>query len=225
MLETVVASVMTRSPVTVAPDLPFKQVACALFVSDASVLPVVAADHRPIGVITECDVLANLEFHGGIDPLPLIGGSAARRRRRKATALTARELMSSPAGTISATAPISEAVRRLARPELPPLCVVDDDRCLVGVLTRRDLIGVYGRSDHDIAADVEAAVDADRVRQTRDPAYLIVQVRAGAVTLAGELTYRSQVEHAILAASRVSGVIAVHSSLTYDIDDMMVTGF
>jgi osmotically-inducible protein OsmY len=45
------------------------------------------------------------------------------------------------------------------------------------------------------------------------------------VTLAGVLTYRSQVEHAVLATSRVSGVIAVHNNLTYDVDDMPVTGF
>lgn len=225
MLETVVATVMTRSPVTITPDLPFKQVACALLASDASALPVIATDRRPVGIITEYDVLANLEFHGGVDPLPLLGGSAARRRRRKATALTARELMCSPAVTISATAPISAAVRRLAVPGLALLCVVDDDQRLVGVLTRRDLIGIYRRSDDDIAAEVRAAVDTDRIRPTRDPASLVIQVVSGAVTLAGELTYRSQVEHAILAASRVAGVIAVHNNLSYDIDDMMVTGF
>jgi len=225
MLESVVATVMTRSPVTVTPDLPFKQVACALLASDAGAVPVITADHRPVGVITEYDVLANLEFHGGVDPMPLIGGSAARRRRRKATALTARELMTSPAGTIIATAPISAAVRRLARPGASLLCVVGNDQCLVGVLTRRDLIGIYRRPDGDIAADVRAAIDTDRIRPAREAAHLAVQVIAGAVTLAGELTFRSQVEHAVLAASRVAGVIAVHNNLSYSIDDMMVTGF
>lgn len=180
---------------------------------------------RPLGMITEYDVLTNLEFHGGLDPVPLIGGGAARRRRRKAKALTARELMSSPVGTISADAPISEAVRRLASPGRSALCVVDDDQRLVGVLTRRDLIAVYRRPDDDIAAEVRAVVDVDRLRPTRDPVSLTVEVVSGVVTLAGELTYRSQVEHAGLAASRVSGVVAVRNNLGYDIDDMLVTGF
>jgi osmotically-inducible protein OsmY len=44
------------------------------------------------------------------------------------------------------------------------------------------------------------------------------------VTLTGQLAYRSQVEHARLAASRVAGTVAVHSTLLYDIDDLLVTG-
>jgi CBS domain-containing protein len=225
MLEVVVGTVMTRSPITVTPDLSFKQVACALLASDVCAVPVVADDRRPVGLITEYDVLANLEFHGGVDPMPLIGGSAARRRRRQARALTARELMHAPVATISENAPISTAVRRLARPGPPPLCVVDDDQRLVGLLTRRDLIGVYRRPDSDIEADVRVALDGDRVRPTRAPVSLTIEVVAGVVTLAGELTYRSQVEHAVLATSRVSGVVAVRNNLGYDIDDMLVTGF
>jgi CBS domain-containing protein len=225
MIEPVVATFMNRTPVTVTADVPFKQVACALLASDACALPVVAADHRLVGIITEHDVLANLEYHGGLDPLPLMGGVAARRRRRQATAATAKGLMSSPAATISASAPISAAVRRLANPGLPPLCVVDDDQRLVGLLTMRDLIAVYRRSDDDISADVRAVIDADRSRPARALAHLVVEVVGGAVTLTGELVYHSQVEHAIVAASRVAGVTAVRSSLTYDIDDMLVTGF
>lgn len=45
------------------------------------------------------------------------------------------------------------------------------------------------------------------------------------VSLAGQLTYRSQVQHAILVSSRVAGPVSVHSSLRYDIDDLLVTGF
>jgi CBS domain-containing protein len=225
MLEPVVATFMTRSPVTVMVDAPFKQVACALFVSDAPAVPVVTGDCRPIGVITENDLLANLEYHGGIDPPPLLGSAAMRRRRRKSTALTASELMSSPVTTIGVGAPISAAVRSLARPGAPPLCVVDDELRLVGLLSRRDLIAAYRRPDAEIAADVDAAINTDRRRPARTPADLAIQVDNGVVTLTGQLAYRSQVEHAILAASRVAGAVAVHSSLVYDIDDLLVTGF
>ncbi|WP_255511439.1 CBS domain-containing protein [Kribbella sp. VKM Ac-2500] len=216
---------MTRSPVTVTLDAPFKQVACALLVSDASAVPVLTEDGRPIGVITESDLLANLEYHGGIDPPPLLGGATARRRRRKAAAHTARELMSSPVDTIGVNAPISAAVCRLTRPGAPPLCVLDDEQRLAGLLTKRDLIAIYRRPDADIAANVRAAVTTDRSRPARTPADLTVQVENGVVSLAGQLTYRSQVQHAIMAASRVAGAVSVHSSLRYDIDDLLVTGF
>jgi hypothetical protein len=41
---------------------------------------------RPLGTVTEADLLANLEFHGGTDAVPIFGGAAARRRWRKASA-------------------------------------------------------------------------------------------------------------------------------------------
>ena len=224
MPEPVVGMVMARSPVTVTPDVSFKQVACALLAADACAVPVVSGG-MPIGVITEYDVLANLEFHGGLDPLPLIGSTAARRRRRKACAATALDLMSSPAPTIGAAAPIGDAACRLADPARAALCVIDDDQHLVGLLTRRDLLALYRRPDDAIAADVRAVVEHDRSRPTRSPATLTVEVSHGVVTLDGALTYRSQVDHATLMASRVAGVIGVHNKLTYDIDDMHVTGF
>jgi CBS domain-containing protein len=225
MLEPVVATFMTRSPVTVGADTPFKQVACALLASDAPAVPVVTDDCRLIGAITEVDLLANLEYHGGLDPPPLLGGTAARRRRRKASACTARELMSSPVPTIDVMAPISTAVRWLVTPAPVALCVVDDTQRLVGLLTRRDLLAVYRRPDADIAADVRAAIETDRRRPARDPADLAIHTENGVVTLAGKLLYRSQVEDAITAASRVAGTVAVRNSLSYDIDDMLVTGF
>ena len=90
MPEPIVATVMSRSPVVVTQELSFKQVSCALLASDAGVVPVVHGG-VPLGVITEYDVLVNLEFHGGVDPAPLILGSAGRRRRREARAATADE--------------------------------------------------------------------------------------------------------------------------------------
>ncbi|WP_327640732.1 CBS domain-containing protein [Kribbella sp. NBC_00482] len=223
MAEPVVGAVMTRSPVTVPPDAPLKQVACALLVADACAVPVVSGS-APIGLISEYDVLANLEFHGGTDPPPLLG-AAARRRRRQARATCARQLMSSPVPTIGAAAPIGVAVRRLSDPARHALVVVDEALDLVGLLTRRDLLSIYRRSDEEIAAEVDVAVARDRFRPARGAATLIVHVRGGVVTLDGELRYRSQVEHAAFVTSRVAGVIAVHNNLRYDVDDLLVTGF
>lgn len=225
MLEPVVATYMTRSPITVGPNTSFKQVACALLVSDAPAVPVVTEDQRPIGLITEVDLLANLEYHGGLDPPPILGGTAARRRRRKARSGTARELMTSPPATVGLMTPISTAVRWLVAPSSVALCVVDETQHLVGLLTRHELLAVYRRTDAEIAADVHTAIEADRRRPLRGDAELAITVDDGVVTLAGKLVYRSQVEHAISAASRVAGTVAVRGDLTYDIDDMLVTGF
>ncbi len=177
MSEPVVGTVMTRSPVVVGPDVSFKQVACALLASDACAVPVVA-DGVPIGVITEYDVVANLEFHGGVDAAPLIGAAAARRRRRKACATAARELMSSPVAVAGPDLPISDAARRLANPGLPCLCVVDHDGRLLGLVTRRDLVAVYRRPDEDIAVGVRASIVLDRNHSVGSLADLIIRVGA-----------------------------------------------
>ncbi|MER7245614.1 CBS domain-containing protein [Kribbella sp. NPDC000426] len=224
MNEPVVGMVMTRSPVSVTPEASFKQVACALLAAETCAVPVVS-DGIPIGVVSEYDVLVNLEFHGGVDQMPLIGTSAARRRRRKARAATARELMCSPSPTISSDASIGAAARRLADPARPALCVVDDQLRLIGLVTRRDLLEVFRRPDAEIAAEVRVVVERDRRRPTRDLAELTVRVISGVVELEGMLVYRSQVEHAALVVSRVAGVVAVRNNLTYDIDDLHVTGF
>jgi CBS domain-containing protein len=225
MIEPVVATVMTCPPVAVTPRAPFKEVVRALLACDACAVPVVDTRRRPVGVITEIDVLANLEFHGGADAAPILSGAAARRRRRKASATSAADLMTAPAALIAAHAPVGRAARRLAELATPHLCVVDHEARLVGTLSGRNLLTLYLRSDDDIETDVLSAIEPDRGRPTRTPADLTVRVRDGIVTLDGTLAYRSRAEHAGYAASRVAGVIAVHNALRYDIDDLAITGF
>jgi CBS domain-containing protein len=224
MGEPVVATVMTCPAVAVTPNTKFKDVVNALLAGDAYAVPVVDTEARPLGTVTEADLLANLEFHGGTDAVPIFGGAAARRRWRKASALTAAELMAAPVAVIGADAPIGQAARRLSDPSHLQLCVVDHDMRLVGILTRRNLLTVYRRSDDRIEADVTAAIQADLRRPGRTPAAITVHVDHGVVTLQGTLTYRSSADHAGYAASRVAGVVAIRNNLRYEVDDLMITG-
>jgi CBS domain-containing protein len=223
MGEPVVAAVMTCPAVAVTSNAKFKDVVNALLAGDAYAVPVIDTEARPLGTVTEADLLANLEFHAGTDAVPIFGGAAARRRWRKASALTAAELMAAPVAVIGADAPIGQAARRLSDPSHLQLCVVDHDMRLVGILTRRNLLTVYRRSDDRIEADVTAAIQADLRRPARTPA-VTVHVDHGVVTLQGALTYRSRAEHAGYAASRVAGVVAIRNNLSYELDDVMITG-
>jgi CBS domain-containing protein len=225
MVEPVVGSVMSRDPVTASGTARFKDVVCMLLASEAGAVPVVDGSCRPIGVVTEIDLLANLEFHGGSDAVPILGGAPARRRRRKASAVTAADLMTSPAPVVAPHTRISTAARRLAEPHMPPLCVVDQQVRLIGLLSRTHLLGLYRRPDAEIVADVRAAIEAARDRPTRSPAAIDIVVDAGVVTLCGTLAFRSRAEHAAFTASHVAGVIAVHNQLGYEVDDLMITGF
>jgi len=125
MGELVVGAIMIRTPIAVRYDTVLKDVVCALLAGEVCAVPVVDDDGRPRGTIAEGDVLANLEFHGGSDPRPILGGHNARKRWRLAAAATAAELMSGPPVMVCADERISRAARRLAQSTQPMLCVVN----------------------------------------------------------------------------------------------------
>jgi CBS domain-containing protein len=126
---------------------------------------VVDADGRPRGTIAESNVMANLEFHGGSDPTPILGGHTARKRWRKAAAATAAELMSGPPVMVCADERVSQAAKRLADSPQPVLCIVDQDVRLVGVVTARNLLTVYQRSDERSGLSYPGSVGSTQTRR------------------------------------------------------------
>ena len=223
MTEPVVASVMTSPALTVERDAGFKDIVNLLLAVDADAVWIVDTEGRPVGLITAGDLLANLEFHGGCDPRPVLGANA-RLRWRKSMALCASELMG-PAAVIAADAVVSDAARRLADGGPSHLCVVDDAMHLVGTLTRRNLLAVYRHTDRQVEVAVAGAIAGDLDRPARPPADVAISVRDGVVVLQGTLRFRRQVMHAGHAAARVPGVIVVRNDLAYELDDLMVTAF
>ncbi|MFG1815121.1 CBS domain-containing protein [Kribbella sp. NPDC049174] len=209
---------MDRTVVAVRRETAFRDTVCALLAADAGAVPVVDEAERPVGIVPSEALLTNLEFHGGHDPRPILGGSKARARWRQSAARTAGELMTGPPETVYGDAHLDRAAARLAGSSQPLLCVVDPAMRLIGVLTAHHLLSVYQRSDGSIAAEVRALID-------RPPDTVTVHVDHGVVTLNGTLTFRSRTEHASYAVARIPGVVAVHNNLTYDLDDLAITGF
>ncbi|TDD17667.1 CBS domain-containing protein [Kribbella turkmenica] len=212
-----VAEVMNRTVAAVRRETAFKDVVCALLAAEAGAVPVVDDDGRPIGTVAGAALLTKLEFHGGTDARPIRSG-AARVRWHQSSARTAGDLMAGPPESVYGDLTIGRAAARLAESSQPLLCVVGPAMRLVGVLTPSDLLGVYQRSDGSLAAEIRALVD-------RPPDTVTVHVHHGVVTLAGSLTFRSRTEHATYAVTHVPGVVAVHNNLTYDLDDLAITGF
>lgn len=125
MREPIVADVMTRRVVTAVPDTPFKELAGTLLAHNIDAIPVIDIAGRPLGVVTDADVLTKLEFHGGDDPSPLLAGTQCRSRWRKSTGLFASDLMTSPVVTTTPNTRVSAAIRLLARAQLRQICVVN----------------------------------------------------------------------------------------------------
>ncbi|MBC9715332.1 CBS domain-containing protein [Streptomyces sp. TRM66268-LWL] len=215
-----VGSVMTSDVVQARYGTPFKEIARLLNGHRISGLPVVDTEDRVIGVISETDLMArqaadpHVASGGRHWPLP---AKAARRRRAKAVARTAGQLMSRPAITVHAEDTVAEAARTMAAHRVERLPVVDEEERLVGIVTRRDLLQMFLRSDEDIRQEV---ADEVLVRTLwLSPRSVDVFVRDGVVTLHGQLERRSETELAVRMARLVDGVVAVTDELTFRFDD------
>lgn len=212
-----VASVMTRQPVTVAPDTEFKTIVDLLAVKQISAVAVVAKDGFPIGVVSEADLLRRQENDGPEPEHTFFAGKQTRRRQRKAAALQAKDLMSAPVYTISPDETLTSAARELARRGVRRLFVVDDRR-LLGVVSRRDLLSVFRRSDEDIQQEIMQEI---LIRTLwADPQAVSATVEDGVVTMLGRLERKCEVEIAGRLVPKIPGVVAVRNRLGYTWNDM-----
>jgi CBS-domain-containing membrane protein len=222
MREPTVSSVMTSPVITARSNLPYKELVTLLSEKRISAVPVVDGDGRPLGVVSEADVLAKQEFHGGADALPWWSGRQRRARWHKATGTVAADLMTRPVVTIGADEPVAAAARTLAEKRLRRLFVIGADGTVVGVVSRHDVLTTFLRTDSDIRVDVEEQVLHKGMWMV--PGQVTVAVSAGVVTLDGALEHRSAVNVAELLTQSVTGVVGVHNNLRYVVDDTVSTG-
>jgi len=210
MREPTVSSVMTTDVITVAPRTPFKEVVAVLSGNGISAVPVVDPQSGPIGVVSEADVLTKQEFHAGSDSQPL--GPRRRQRWQRARGLCAADVMSTPVLTIGPGEPVALAARRMADHRVRRLFVVDADDRLVGVVTRRDVLGTFLRPDKDIQDDIDTAL---RAGLGHIAGRVTVRVTDGVATMDGGLELHSEALVAHGLARTVRGVVGVVDNLTY----------
>jgi CBS domain-containing protein len=98
------------------------------------------------------------------------------------------------------------------------LPVVAEDGTLVGIVSRSDVLRVFGRPDSQIQEEVVAEVVA-RILWV-DPQTVKVAVAEGRVDLSGTVPARSDTRILEEMTKRVDGVVGVDASgLSYDVDD------
>jgi CBS domain-containing protein len=141
---------MSRPAITIAPGDPLRLACARLSQRGISGLPVVDATGRPVGVLSQKDVLrllqekAGLSLPGGLFDL-LLDAEEARRSdllpacRAVLDGTPVREAMTAEPVTIEAKASIEEAVRLLIARRVNRLPVLRRGK-LVGIVTRHDLL-------------------------------------------------------------------------------------
>jgi CBS domain-containing protein len=144
-----VREIMDSEPETVTPDTPVEEVLRVLRENELPGVPVIDAEGRCVGIVTEADLVlpddqgdlhiphyVNL-FGGTVFLEPL---SRFEQRLRKAFASNAADMMTSDPDTVSPDTTVREAARLIHESGHNRLPVVEDGR-LVGVVTRVDVLG------------------------------------------------------------------------------------
>lgn len=217
-----VRDVMTTDVVTVGTDTPYRQIVDVLTGRRISAVPVVDAEGRVCGVVSEADLLHKIEAIGQPRRRVFVG-RRHRQAQSKAGAVCAADLMTAPAVTVDADVVLAQAARIMDHRHVKRLVVVDDAGRPAGIVTRTDLLTVYLRSDADIRQDV--AQEVLRKVLMIDEGTVRVEVTDGVVRLSGTLDRRTSADIAIRLAAQVIGAVGVIDELGYEFDDTVLAGF
>jgi len=201
-----VKDVMTSKVSTVRPDTPYKAVAAQLQRDRVGALPVVSERGCVVGIVSAADLLAKVALGGDGSP-PTRFGRRHHRELEQSRGLIAADLMTSPAVTTGPRTTVRHAARRMAERHVKRLPVVDADGCLLGIISRSDVLAAFRCADETIRQTIVRDVIADAF--FIDPATFTVTVQDGVVTLVAPADL-SLICHAIAQQVRhLEGVVAV----------------
>ncbi len=119
---TLARDVMTPDPACCTPGTTLDQVAKLMVQNDCGEIPVVDASDKPIGVITDRDIVVRVVAEG-----------------RNPTGYTAENCMSAPVITVRADAPIQEVVTTMETHQVRRVPVVDERGCCTGIIAQADV--------------------------------------------------------------------------------------
>ncbi|AYC36110.1 CBS domain-containing protein [Streptomyces griseorubiginosus] len=201
----IVSDVMTHTVASLDRDAPFKEIVRLMQEWKVSALPIVEGEGTVVGIVSEADLLPKEEFRDN-DP-----DRFTQLRRladlAKAGAVTAAELMTSPALTVRPNATLAQAARTMAHARVKRLPVVDEQGMLEGIVSRADLLKVFLRDDEEIAEEVRREVVAYLFPAPSSA--VRVEVHDGAVKLVGRVRDTSLIPVAARLVRAVEGVVDV----------------
>lgn len=200
-----VQDVMTADVRVVSPQASLKEVAALMASQEISGVPVVE-DGRPVGVVTQSDIVRMQQQAES----ELVGRRWLRRRAgQPLPKRTVGDVMSQPPVTATPTLSVVGAAWRMTQHDVSRLLVVTEGR-LVGIITRSDLVRAFARSDAQIRTEIvdevlpSLSVSANDVRITVDN---------GSVVLSGEVEDELDAHCLPHAVRSVIGVIDVSSTI------------
>jgi len=209
-----VKDVMSALPVSVSKTATFREIAARLRECRVSAFPVVDADGKVIGVVSEADLLVKEAVPDEPNVLlGLLAGIVHHAARAKAAGVTAADLMTSPAVTIGPDDTVEHAARLMHDRKVKRLPVVNPAGRPIGIISRSDVLAVFDRADAEIREEIMSKVITGR----SEPSWYSVIVKDGVVTMEGTPETTAIGRDLIRRARHVQGVVAVRDRLIYPV--------
>ncbi len=146
---------MRRDVPVVTPDHSVAVVARIMAESGLPGVPVLDGEEI-VGIVTESDIIAreaNVDVPSVVPFLDAIfvadGGRDFDDDLRHVLATTAGDLMTSPVYNILASATLTQLATLMVDERVNPVPVLNEDRSLVGIVSRSDLVRVIARLERD----------------------------------------------------------------------------
>jgi len=125
---------MTRNVITVDQEAGILDAQELMAQNNIRHLPVVNKDRQLIGIVTDRDIRSALPYRFLDVP---------QNEREKIAALKVKDIMTKDPLSISPTYTIQDALLLIQNSKIGALPVVDDDRCLKGIISVRDLLRAF----------------------------------------------------------------------------------
>jgi CBS domain-containing protein len=211
-----VADVMTKEVVTAGLTTPYKSVVEMLIEHAISAVPVVDEHGRLVGLVSEADLVDKEAYGDRPRRLATVLHDAvfgpSSEVVRRAAALTASGLMSERPATARPGEDVAKVARRMLELRLKRLPVVDEKGGLIGIVSRRDLLRAFTRTDVEINASIRELL-ASPLHAPDDVFIVRVEVQDGLVKLWGTVERPSDVGVVEGVVRRVPGVVGVDARL------------
>jgi CBS-domain-containing membrane protein len=221
------SDIMTSPVKTISPDATIEEAIGLLLSAHVTGLPVMDADGRLVGLVSEGDFLHRAEL-GTAKRKPrwiefLLGPGEIAESYVLSHGRKVHDIMTRDVATIGESASINEVVEVMERRNVKRVPVVSGDR-LVGIITRSDLLRALAKACAVKPASPDECTDQAildkllaelREQGFASPKTLDVTVDRGVVTLTGEIFDERQRPALVVAAENIPGVTKVVDNLVW----------
>lgn len=163
-----VRDVMTATPTAVQEDTPVSKIIPMLLAAEFNAVPVVDAQQRPVGIITQGDLVERAQMPIRLGLLAELERPQLDEYLANIAHMVAAEVMTTPVTTVEQDKRLDQVAQLMLRRNLKRFPVVDEQGRLVGMVARLDIFGTIAERAAGTQASDMRGVDVQQVATVGD---------------------------------------------------------